>query len=271
MKKIGFIGLGIMGLPMAANLIKAGYDTYVVSRSRPPIEKAIALGAKEASSPKELAETADILLTCLPNPQAAVDVYEGSRGIIAGVSEGKIVVDTSTISPNQSRQLYKQIRERGGAFLDAPISGGAVRAQAGTLTIMCGGDRDAFEQAEEMLRVVGDYVVHVGDAGTGSVIKLINNMLVGINTVSLIEAYRIGQKAGIRPELLQDMMLHSSGYTRIMDVGFHEDDRGEVKPNINPRYLVKDLGLVLSYAKELGVSPDLDLAALTEKIVNTLE
>jgi 3-hydroxyisobutyrate dehydrogenase/2-hydroxy-3-oxopropionate reductase len=264
MEKIGFIGLGVMGLPIAKNILKAGYDLYVVSRSRPPIEQAISFGAKEASSPKELMEIVDICLTCLPNPQANIEIYEGTNGIIGGVSENKIIIDLSTVKPDLSERASKKIKSKGAEFLDAPISGGRARAEAGTLTIMCGGDYQTFERVYDLLKAAGDYVIHTGPIGSGNAIKLINNMLVSIQTVALSEAYLIGAKAGIKVELLLDILKKSSSYSRLMEWGAILED-GIPKPKVDYRYLEKDVGLAVSFAKDIDVS--VELAELTERIV----
>jgi 3-hydroxyisobutyrate dehydrogenase-like beta-hydroxyacid dehydrogenase len=264
-QKVGFIGLGNMGLPMAKNLIKAGYDTYIMSRSRGPIEEAIFLGAKEIPSPKKLIENVDILFTCLPNPQTNIEIYEGQDGILKGVSSGKIIIDLSTVKPDLSQHLKESIAAKGADFIDAPISGGTWSAEAGTLTIMCSGELHVFEKVYSVLKVMGEYVKYVGPTGTGSVIKLINNMLVGVHTIALIEAYELAQKSGVDPALLIDIIQKSSGYSRVMDWDTLIED-GKLKPKVRFSYLKKDVGLAVSYAKELDLQ--LELVEETEKIVD---
>lgn len=265
--KVGFIGLGTMGLPMTKNLLKAGFDTYVVSRSRGPIEEAIATGAKEARTPKELVETVDVVLTCLPLPQSIIDVYEGDNGVIAGASAGKIIIDHSTVSPELNKQISEQLGKKGAAFIDAPVSGGPMGAKAGTLTIMCGGTKAAFEQAYDVLKAVGDYVVHVGPTGNGSVIKLINNMLVGIHTAALSEAFVMGEKAGVNPQVLYDIIKRSSGFSKSMDWSVEAIMDRQFQQRFSIQLLHKDMGLALELANQLEVP--VELAQLAEKVVES--
>ncbi|WP_209125825.1 NAD(P)-dependent oxidoreductase [Alkalihalobacillus sp. BA299] len=263
--KIGFIGLGTMGLPMTKNILAAGYNTYVVSRSRPPIEEVVKFGAKEANSPKELVEICDVVLTCLPLPQNIVDVYEGDRGIIAGATEGKIIIDHSTVSPELNHRLSDELAGKGAMFMDAPVSGGPMGAKTGTLTIMCGGDEKVFKRTYNLLKEIGDYVVHVGPIGSGSVIKLINNMLVGVHTAALSEAYVMGAKAGVNPQVLYDIVKRSSGFSKSMDWSVEAimDRRFEQRFSIN--LLHKDMGLAIDLAENLGVP--IELVEHSENIV----
>lgn len=264
--KLGFIGLGTMGLPMTKNLLKAGYETYVVSRSRPPIEEAVSCGAIEAKSPKELMEIVDIAFTCLPFPHSITEVYEGENGLVAGASEGKIVIDHSTVGPDLNEHVAKLLKEKGAYFIDAPVSGGPMGAKAGTLTIMCGGDKAAFDRAYDVLKVLGDYVVHVGKTGNGSVIKLINNLLVAVHTSAMSEAFVMGTKAGVNPTTLIEILRRSSGYSKAMDWSLDciLDRQFEQRFSIN--LLHKDVRLALELAKNLEVP--VELGELAEKIVD---
>ncbi|MBU8906737.1 NAD(P)-dependent oxidoreductase [Desertibacillus haloalkaliphilus] len=264
--KVGFIGLGTMGLPMVKNILAAGFDTYVVSRSRPPIDEAVAHGAKEAESPKELIEQVDIVLTCLPLPQTVVDVYEGDNGLVAGATEGKIVIDHSTVSPELNKQVSTSLAAKGASFLDAPVSGGPMGAKAGTLTIMCGGDHDTFTHAYEVLNVIGDYVVHVGQTGNGSVIKLINNMLVGVHTAALSEAYVMGEKAGVNPAVLYDIIKKSSGFSKSMDWSVDAILDRQFEQRFSVKLLHKDMNLALDLAKGLDIP--VQVATLAEEMVS---
>ncbi|WP_096199200.1 NAD(P)-dependent oxidoreductase [Bacillus sp. FJAT-45350] len=263
--KVGFIGLGTMGLPMTKNIISAGYETYVVSRSRPPIEEAVSLGAKEAASPKELIETVDIVLTCLPLPESIIDVYEGENGLIAGATEGKIIVDHSTVSPELNKQVSAQLEEKGAFFIDGPVSGGPMGAKAGTLTIMCGGSEKAFHDSYEVLKVIGDYVVQVGPTGNGSVIKLINNMLVGVHTTALSEAFVMGEKAGVNPKTLFDIIKRSSGFSKSMDWSVEAILDRAFEQRFSIKLLHKDMKLALSLADNLEVP--VEVVELAEAIV----
>lgn len=264
--KVGFIGLGTMGLPMTKNLLKAGIETHVVSRSRPPIEEAVSLGAIEASSPKDLIEKVDIVLTCLPFPHSITEVYEGENGLVAGATEGKIVIDHSTVGPDLNIHVSNLLKEKGAMFLDAPVSGGPMGATAGTLTIMCGGDKKAFDKAYDILKILGDYVVYVGKTGNGSVIKLINNLLVAVHHAAMSEVFVMGQKAGVNPTTILEILRKSSGYSKAMDWSLDciLDRKFEQRFSIN--LLHKDVELALQLAKNLEVP--VELGELSEKVVS---
>ena len=263
--KIGFIGLGTMGLRMTKNIIAAGYQTFVVSRSRGPIEEAISLGAIEAKSPKDLIEQVDIVLTSLPLPQSISEVYEGESGLIAGASTGKIVIDHSTVSPELNIAVSNKLKEKGVAFIDAPVSGGPMGAEAGTLTIMCGGDEAAFHQSYELLKVIGDYVTYVGETGNGNVIKLINNMLVGVHTQALSEAFVMGQKAGVDPSVLFEILKRSTGFSKSMDWSINAIINRQFAQRFSINLLHKDMKLALDLAHNLSVP--IELVQLSEKLV----
>ncbi|MFV8826994.1 NAD(P)-dependent oxidoreductase [Alkalihalobacterium sp. APHAB7] len=255
--KVGFIGLGTMGFPMTKNILAADYDTYVVSRSRPPIDQALELGAKEVRNPKKLVEICDIVLTCLPLPENIIDVYEGENGIIAGATNGKIIIDHSTVSPQLNQQINEQLVSKGALFMDAPVSGGPMGAKAGSLTIMCGGSEEAFNKSYEVLKVIGEYVVHVGPIGSGSVIKLINNMLVGVHTAALSEAYVMGAKAGVNPQVLYDIVKRSSGFSKSMDWSVEAIMDRQFDQRFSINLLHKDMGLAIDLAENLGVPVEL--------------
>ncbi|WP_216828118.1 NAD(P)-dependent oxidoreductase [Alkalihalobacterium elongatum] len=263
--KIGFIGLGTMGLPMTKNILAAGYDTYVVSRSRPPIEEAVNSGAKEVKSPRELVEICDIILTCLPLPQHILDVYEGENGLIAGATEGKLIIDHSTVSPELNQQMSEGLASKGALFMDAPVSGGPMGAKAGSLTIMCGGAEEAFIKSYDLLKVIGEYVVHVGPTGSGSVIKLINNMLVGVHTAALSEAFVMGEKAGVNPQVLYDIVKQSSGFSKSMDWSVEAIMDRQFEQRFSINLLHKDMGLAIDLAEQLGVP--IELVEHSENIV----
>ncbi|WP_017727146.1 NAD(P)-dependent oxidoreductase [Halalkalibacterium ligniniphilum] len=253
MKKVGFIGLGTMGLPMVKHLLSNGFDTYVVSRSRGPIEQAVALGAIEASSPKDLMEAVDVVMTCLPVPQSILDVYEGDDGLIAGLSPGKVIVDHSTVDRETNERVYEQIQKKGAYFVDAPVSGGPMGAEAGTLTIMCGGDDEGFSLSRDVMDAYGDYIVHVGPVGSGTVVKLLNNMLIGVHQAALGECFIMAEKAGVDPAIAYDLIKRSSGFSKSMDwsVDAILDRSFEARFSIN--LLHKDIRLALKLAEQLDL------------------
>lgn len=265
MKRVGFIGLGTMGLPMTKHLIEAGYETFVVSRSRGPVEKALAYGASEASSPKELMEKVDVVMTCLPLPETIIDVYEGEAGLIAGASEGKIVIDHSTVNRETNERVAKQLMEKGASFLDAPVSGGPMGAKAGSLTIMCGGCQDAFAEAQPVMKAFGDYIVHVGPTGSGTVVKLLNNMLIGVHQAALAECYVMAEKAGVDPAIAYDLIKKSAGFSKSMDWSVDAILDRAFEPRFSINLLHKDIRLAIELAEKIDMP--LDIVKLGEQKV----
>lgn len=265
MMRVGFIGLGTMGLPMVKNLIQAQFEVWVISRSRGPVEKALSLGAKEAQHPADLASKVDILLTCLPMTETIEQVYFGSNGIISGVTEGLIVIEHSTVSPELNKRQEEALLAAGGRFMDAPLSGGPMGAKAGTLTIMCGGEQEVFEKSYPVLEAMGKTIELIGPVGSGSVVKLLNNMLVGIHTAALSEAFVMGAKAGIEPALIHKILQVSTGHSFMIDrtVDLIQDRDFEQRFMVDLLY--KDMKLATSLARQLGV--EAELGALSEKII----
>lgn len=263
--RVGFVGLGTMGFPMVKNLLRAGYVVRVVSRSRGPVEQACTLGALEAENPKELAQNVDIALTCLPMPDTVEEIYFGENGLLAGAHHGLILADHSTVSPELNRKIYHAAKEKGASFLDAPISGGPMGAEAGTLTIMCGGDPEVFDQAKPVLEAMGKMVVRVGESGSGSVVKLINNMLVGIHMVALSEAFVMGAKAGIDPELLRSIIKASTGHSYMMDRTLDLIQDRDFKQRFSINLLYKDMKIATSLAEQLSVP--LQLGKISEQFI----
>lgn len=263
--RVGFIGLGTMGLPMVKNLIQAQFEVWVISRSRGPVEKALSLGAKEAQHPADLASKVDILLTCLPMTETIEQVYFGSNGIISGVTEGLIVIEHSTVSPELNKRQEEALLAAGGRFMDAPLSGGPMGAKAGTLTIMCGGEQEVFEKSYPVLEAMGKTIELIGPVGSGSVVKLLNNMLVGIHTAALSEAFVMGAKAGIEPALIHKILQVSTGHSFMIDrtVDLIQDRDFEQRFMVDLLY--KDMKLATSLARQLGV--EAELGALSEKII----
>ncbi|GAA4703306.1 NAD(P)-dependent oxidoreductase [Brevibacillus fulvus] len=216
MQKIGFIGLGTMGLPMTKNLLKAGFPVYVVSRSRGPIETAVSLGAVEAANPRDLAEKTDILLTCLPLPDTIEQVYFGANGLLEADLQGKLIIDHSTVSPLLNKRVYAAIAEKGGSYMDAPISGGPMGAEAGTLAIMCGGAKSDYDRAQPVFAAMGQHLFHVGEIGTGSIVKLMNNYLIGVHTAALAETFILATKAGVDTNIMYDIISASTGDSKML-------------------------------------------------------
>lgn len=263
--KAGFIGLGTMGLPMVKHLIQAEYETWVVSRSRGPIEQALSWGAQEALNAKDLAAQADVIMTCLPSLASIEDVYFGENGILSADLSGKTVLEHSTVSPELNRRQYEAVKAKGGNFLDAPLSGGPMGAEAGTLTIMCGGDKDAYQAVLPVLEKMGKTIELVGEVGSGSVVKLINNMLVGVHTAALSEAFVMGAKAGIDPAMIHKLIKVSTGHSYMIDRTIDLIQDRDFEQRFMVDLLHKDMKLAVDLAEELGV--DAELGQLSEQII----
>lgn len=211
MAKITFIGLGNMGAPMAANLLKAGHDVTVFDLSKPAVEALVAEGARTADSGKAAAEGAECVITMLPAGKHVESVYLGDDGLLAALPAGTLVIDSSTIAPETARNVAEQAAERELAFIDAPVSGGVGGAKAGTLTFICGGDASTFEKAKPILEGMGKNIFHAGPHGAGQVAKICNNMLLAILMAGTSEALALGAKNGLDPAVLSEIMKQSSG------------------------------------------------------------
>jgi 3-hydroxyisobutyrate dehydrogenase/2-hydroxy-3-oxopropionate reductase len=253
MMQVGYVGLGSMGLPMALNLRRVGFALQVVSRSRPPIEQALAAGATEAASYAALAGAMDVVCTCLPMPADVEHVYLAADGLVAAARPGTLLIDHSTVGPDTCRKIAAAARARGVRFLDAPVSGGPAGAQAGTLGIMVGGERAVFEQARPVLDAMGKTVVYMGATGSGAVAKLINNLLVGVHQRALIEMLLVGQKAGVDLDALHQVLMGSSGRSAILEMMYPRLKARDLAPKFRTELLHKDLRLALEMAADCGV------------------
>ncbi|MBT8369053.1 MAG: NAD(P)-binding domain-containing protein, partial [Deltaproteobacteria bacterium] len=197
MERIGFIGLGIMGKPMAGNLVKAGYSLVVHNRSRAAVEELVAQGATAASSPKEVAEQSDVVVTMLPDSPDVEQVVLGPDGVAEGIRSGMLFIDMSTIAPGTARNVYETLKAQGVESLDAPVSGGEVGAKAATLSIMVGGSEDAFQRARPIFEVMGKNIVLIGDPGAGQVTKACNQIVVGVTIQAVSEALILARNSGV--------------------------------------------------------------------------
>ena len=209
--KVGFIGLGGIGKPMAINVARAGFDLIVNDLRDQPVAELRGHGARVAASAREVAAAADIVLASLPSNAASEAVALGADGVLAGAEAGDIYVELSTISPEVVHTIAARAAERGVAVLDAPVSGGVEQRREGTLSVMVGGDAAALNRAMPVLQAFGRKIFHVGGSGAGATVKLVNNLLAGINMVATMEALTLGVKAGLSVETLQDVIGASSG------------------------------------------------------------
>lgn len=250
---IGFIGLGVMGAPMAGNLLEAGHSLVVHSRSPEPVEALAEAGAETASSPREVAERADVVITMLPDSPAVEAVVLGDDGVLAGASEGDLLVDMSTIHPTVSVAIAKAAAERGVAALDAPVSGGDVGAQKGALSIMVGGEAADFERALPLFEVLGKTIVHVGEAGAGQVVKACNQVVVAVTIAAVSEALVLGSKAGVDPEQILDVLGGGLAGNKVMEMRRHNFLEHDFTPGFRIDLHHKDLNIALESGDAYGV------------------
>jgi 2-hydroxy-3-oxopropionate reductase len=250
---IGFIGLGIMGAPMALNLRRAGYPLVVHNRTRAKEEPLVAEGAEPAASPREAAARSDIVITMLPDSPDVEDVYSGDDGVLAGARPGQLLIDMSSIAPAVARNVAEGAAAAGASALDAPVSGGDVGAKEGTLSIMVGGTAEAFERARPLFDVLGKTVVHLGDSGAGQTAKACNQILVAVTIEAVSEALVLASKAGVDPARLIDVLSGGLAGNRVMEVRRRNFLEHEFTPGFKLELHHKDLGIALRTARELGV------------------
>jgi 2-hydroxy-3-oxopropionate reductase len=264
---VGFIGLGIMGKPMAENLIEAGYDLVAYNRTR---EKAEELdGATVAETPKGVAEQSDVIITMLPDSPQVEEVLTGEDGVLEGVEEGALIVDMSTISPVVTEELAKKAEEKGASMLDAPVSGGDVGAINGTLSIMVGGGEEDFERALPLFEVMGETVTHVGPVGTGQVVKAANQIVVALTIEAVSEALVLGSKGGVPPEKILDVLGGGLAGNKVMEVKREKMLEHSFDPGFRVELHHKDLGIALAAGREYGVS--LPVTAVVDQMLETLK
>jgi 2-hydroxy-3-oxopropionate reductase len=254
MERIGFIGLGIMGKPMATNLRRAGYACVVHSRSRGPVEELVAAGAREAASPAAVARESDVVITMLPDSPDVRLVMLGAGGIIEGVRTGQLVVDMSTISPSVAREVAEALSARGVAVLDAPVSGGQRGAIDATLSIMVGGPRAAFARALPVFQAMGKNIVHIGEQpGAGQVAKACNQVVVAVTILAVAEALTLARKAGVDAAKVREALLGGFAQSRILDVHGQRILDRNFAPGFRIRLHEKDLGIALAAGRAHGV------------------
>ncbi len=252
-KKIGFIGLGIMGKPMAGNLIVAGYQLVVHDINREAVKELVAKGAEEALSPKEASESADAIVTILPDDDTVEQVAAGKEGVLEGMSEGAILVDMSTISPTTAKRIAKKLEANGMEMLDAPVSGGEVGAIEGSLSIMVGGKQEIFDRVLPVLQKMGKNINYVGDHGAGQVAKASNQIIVALTIEAVAEALIFAKKSGVDPVKVRDALLGGFAHSRVLEVHGQRMLERNFEPGGKVRLHKKDTGIAMSIAKELGM------------------
>jgi 2-hydroxymethylglutarate dehydrogenase len=251
--KIGFIGLGNMGNPMSTNLIKAGYELGVYDLDKNQVLKLEALGAKSMNSAGDAAYFGDIVFTSLPNPKIVTDVYLSTGGIVDSAKPETILVDMSTVTPQTEKNIYKAANERNIHMLDAPVSGGVKGATNGKLSIMVGGDKEIFDKIHEVLQILGEKIYYLGEIGSGQALKLINQLIFGTNVVALCEAFTLGVKAGMSPDVLYEVLSESAANSYAMQTRYKNFiAKGNFNPGFSIDLMAKDMGLAIQMAKENG-------------------
>ncbi len=266
--KIGFIGLGIMGKPMAKNLLKAGHDVVVFDIMKANVDELVSAGAKAGSSSADVASQVPLVITMLPNSPHVKTVVMGENGVLEGAKEGLKLVDMSSIAPLASQEIAKACAERGVQMLDAPVSGGEPKAIDGTLAIMVGGDKSLFEEVKDILLIMGASAVHCGEIGAGNTTKLANQIIVGLNIAAVSEAFTLVKKAGVDPELVFDAIKGGLAGSTVMNAKAPMMIESNFKPGFKIDLHIKDLANALDTGH--GVGSPLPLTALVREMMETL-
>jgi 2-hydroxy-3-oxopropionate reductase len=245
---IGFIGLGLMGRPMAKNLLNAGYPVVVHSRSQAPVDDLVSAGAVAAASPVDVARQATRIITMVPDSPDVELVLDGPNGVFSGLQPGTIVIDMSSITPEVTRRLSDRARALGGAMLDAPVSGGEIGAIQGTLSIMVGGDAADFMAVKPLLDVMGnpDKVVHIGESGAGQLCKLCNQMVIGGTLAVVAEALALARKANVDAGKVREALLGGFAQSRVLEVHGDRALKGTFKPGFKTHLYAKDMRNVVA-------------------------
>ncbi|MBN2088621.1 2-hydroxy-3-oxopropionate reductase [candidate division KSB1 bacterium] len=253
MEKIGFIGLGIMGKPMSKNLLKVGYTLTVYDINSAAVREVIQAGASEVSTCQAVAEKSDIIITMLPDSPQVEQVVFGENGVLAGVRPGMLFIDMSTIAPATSHKVFAALQEKGVMALDAPVSGGQVGAEAGTLSIMVGGPEAGFQRAVPIFEKLGKNIVHIGDPGAGQVAKACNQIIVALTIQAVAEALTLAKKAGVDVARVREALLGGFAQSRILDLHGQRILDRNFKPGFKVKLHRKDMNIALQTGRELSV------------------
>jgi 3-hydroxyisobutyrate dehydrogenase len=266
MTNVGFIGIGAMGKPMAQNLIKSGkVALHIFDLNTAAVAELAALGASPCRSPKELAEVSSVMIMMLPNAAIVESTLTGEQGLLAGAKAGQTIIDMSSVAAVSTKKMAALAGAKGIAYIDAPVSGGVAGAQAGSLTIMVGGEMAAVQAVEPILQIVGKKIYHVGDSGAGDSMKVVNNLLLGINMAAVAEALVLGVKSGLNPQVMVDIIKESSGRSYALEA---KADKFVLKNNFTAGFAIdleyKDLELAMETAKSLEVP--LPVGAMAQQV-----
>lgn len=267
--KIGFIGLGIMGKPMAKNLVKAGYELIILEKKKKSVEELVSMGAKTAKNNVELAKQSNIIITMLPNSPEVEQVVLGEGGIIEGTKPGSVVIDMSSIAPLSSRKIYAKLEEKSIDMLDAPVSGGEPKAIDGSLAVMVGGKKEVFEKYYDVMMAMANSVVYVGESGAGNIAKLCNQVVVALNISAVSEAFILAKKAGVDPELVYQAIRGGLAGSAVMDAKVPMILERNFKPGFKIDLHIKDLNNVIETSHNVGAP--LPLTALAMEIMQAIK
>jgi 2-hydroxy-3-oxopropionate reductase len=266
--KIGFIGLGIMGKPMAKNLLKAGHEVVCFDVNKDNVENVVAAGASAAASSADVASRVPLVITMLPNSPHVKSVVMGEGGVLEGAAEGLILIDMSSIAPLASQEVEKACAQKKVRMLDAPVSGGEPKAVDGTLAIMVGGDKSLFDEVREILLVMGSSAVHCGPIGAGNTTKLANQVIVALNIAAVAEAFTLVRKAGVDPHLVFEAIKGGLAGSTVMNAKAPMMMESNFKPGFKIDLHIKDLANALDTGH--GVGSPLPLTALAREMMETL-
>src|SRR5207248_9166639 len=267
---IGFIGLGVMGKPMAKNLIKGGHSLVVYNRSRGAVDEVVGAGAKAATSPADVARQATIIITMVPDTPDVELVITGADGVLSTVQRGAIVIDMSSISPVATQRLAKMVAEKGATMLDAPVSGGEIGAINASLSIMAGGDQAAFERARPVLEAMGnkERIVLIGPSGAGQVCKICNQIAIGGALAGVSEAFALARKSGVDAGRVRQALLGGFAASRVLEVHGERMRNDDYNPGFRTKLYQKDLRLANEAAAANGVA--MPGTAIVTQLVNAL-
>ena len=267
---VGFIGLGVMGKPMAKNLIKGGHSLVVHSRSRGPVDEVVAAGAKAASSPADVARQASVVITMLPDTPDVELVLTGSDGVVSGLQPRAVVIDMSSISPAATRRLASIVASKGATMLDAPVSGGEIGAINASLSIMVGGDEQTFTRVKPILASMGsaEKIIYIGESGAGQVCKICNQVAIGGALAGVSEAFALARKAGVDAARVRQALLGGFAASRVLEVHGERMLKGNYVPGFRTKLYQKDLRIANEAAAANGVA--MPATAIVAQLVNAL-
>jgi len=252
-QSVGFVGLGLMGLPMCGNLIKAGIEVIATTRQPGPLKDVFEAGAKTAPSPRVVAEQADVVIIMVADTSAVEAVLNGVDGILAGIHPGVLIIDMGTTAVSATRKFASLVQAAGGSYVDAPVSGGTLGAEAGSLTIMAGGEEQAIERARPVLEILGSRFTHIGPVGTGQVAKAANQVIVGLNIGAVAEALMLAAHAGADPARVREALAGGFADSRVLEVHGQRMIERVFSPGGKVVTQRKDLVQALDLADELGI------------------